>query len=103
VTDRVPVPSHCFVAPSIAVGASKASSKACPGAARRYKSGATGHRIYGTSVASVYRHYVSKAEKKGRTKEEVDEIRKQILGRRRRPVTMQRLRRSTVPNSMTDG
>ena len=33
-----------------------------------------GHRIYRTSVASVYPHYVSKAEKKGRTKEEVDEI-----------------------------
>ena len=32
------------------------------------------HRIYGTSVASVYPHYVSKAEKKGRTKAEVDEI-----------------------------
>ena len=33
-----------------------------------------GHRIYRTSVASVYPHYVTKAEKKGRTKEEVDEI-----------------------------
>ncbi|MEN0641924.1 DUF2200 domain-containing protein [Alkalicoccobacillus gibsonii] len=32
------------------------------------------HRIYTTSVASVYPHYVAKAEKKGRTKEEVDEI-----------------------------
>ena len=32
------------------------------------------HRIYRTSVASVYPHYVSKAEKKGRTKKEVDEI-----------------------------
>ena len=33
-----------------------------------------GHRIYRTSVASVYAHYVNKVEKKGRTKEEVDEI-----------------------------
>jgi hypothetical protein len=33
-----------------------------------------GHRIYKISVASVYPHYVAKAEKKGRTKEEVDEI-----------------------------
>jgi hypothetical protein len=33
-----------------------------------------GHRIYRTSVASVYPHYVNKVEKKGRTKEEVDEI-----------------------------
>jgi hypothetical protein len=32
------------------------------------------HRIYGTSVASVYPHYVAKVEKKGRTKEEVDEL-----------------------------
>ena len=33
-----------------------------------------GHRIYTTSVASVYPHYVAKAERKGRTKAEVDEI-----------------------------
>ena len=32
------------------------------------------HRIYTTSFASVYPHYVAKAEKKGRTKEEVDTI-----------------------------
>lgn len=34
----------------------------------------SGHRIYSTSVASVYPHYVAKAERKGRTKAEVDEI-----------------------------
>lgn len=34
----------------------------------------TEHRIYSVSVGSVYPHYVSKAEKKGRTKQEVDEI-----------------------------
>ncbi len=32
------------------------------------------HRIYTTSFASVYPHYLTKAEKKGRTKAEVDEI-----------------------------
>lgn len=32
------------------------------------------HRIYSISVASVYPHYIAKAEKKGRTKTEVDEI-----------------------------
>jgi hypothetical protein len=32
------------------------------------------HRIYTTSFASVYPLYVAKAEKKGREKEEVDEI-----------------------------
>lgn len=34
----------------------------------------TKHRIYTTSVASVYPHYITKAEKKGRTKAEVDQI-----------------------------
>jgi hypothetical protein len=32
------------------------------------------HRIYTTSVGSVYPYYLAKAEKKGRTKAEVDEI-----------------------------
>lgn len=32
------------------------------------------HRIYTTSFASVYPLYVAKAEKKGRTKAEVDQI-----------------------------
>src|SRR6185503_14042006 len=31
-------------------------------------------RVYRMSVASVYPHYINKAEKKGRTKAEVDEI-----------------------------
>ena len=34
----------------------------------------TKHRIYTTSFASVYPHYVAKAERKGRTKAEADEI-----------------------------
>ena len=33
-----------------------------------------GHRIYKVSFASVYPHYVAKAEKKGRTREEVEQI-----------------------------
>jgi hypothetical protein len=32
------------------------------------------HRIFKTSFASVYPHYITKAEKKGRTKDEVHEI-----------------------------
>jgi hypothetical protein len=32
------------------------------------------HRIYTVSFASVYPHYVAKAEKKRRTKAEIDEI-----------------------------
>ena len=34
----------------------------------------TKHRIFSTSVASVYPHYVAKAVRKGRSKEEVDAI-----------------------------
>lgn len=34
----------------------------------------TKHRIYTTSFASVYPLYLAKAQKKGRTKEEVDQI-----------------------------
>src|SRR5215203_2064644 len=34
----------------------------------------TKHRIYSVSVASVYPYYVAKAEKKGRTKAEIDEV-----------------------------
>ena len=34
----------------------------------------TKHRIYSASVASVYPFYVAKAEKKGRTKADVDKI-----------------------------
>ena len=32
------------------------------------------HRIYTMSFAGVYPHYVAKAEKKGRTKAEVDQV-----------------------------
>jgi hypothetical protein len=34
----------------------------------------TKHRIYTTSFASVYPHYVAKVERKGRTKSEVDQV-----------------------------
>ncbi|MCR1786343.1 DUF2200 domain-containing protein [Nocardioides carbamazepini] len=32
------------------------------------------HRIFSTSFASVYPHYVTKVEKKGRTKDELDQV-----------------------------
>ena len=38
------------------------------------------HRVYSISVASVYPHYLAKAEKKGRTKAEVDEIIRWLTG-----------------------
>ena len=44
--------------------------------------GVTKHRIYTISFASVYPHYVAKAEKKGRTKAEVDEIIRWLTGYR---------------------
>jgi len=37
-------------------------------------------RIFTTSVASVYPHYVTKAERKGRTKAEVDEVIEWLTG-----------------------
>lgn len=40
----------------------------------------TKHRIYSMSFASVYPHYVAKAEKKGRTKAEVDQIIRWLTG-----------------------
>ena len=40
----------------------------------------TKHRIYTTSFASVYPHYVAKAEKKGHTKVEVDKIIRWLTG-----------------------
>jgi hypothetical protein len=38
------------------------------------------HRIFTTSVASVYPHYVTKAEKKGRTRAEVDQVIEWLTG-----------------------
>ena len=38
------------------------------------------HPIYTTSFASVYPHYVTKAEKKGRTQAEVDELIRWLTG-----------------------
>ena len=38
------------------------------------------HRIYATPFASVYPHYVTKVEKKGRTKAELDEVIEWLTG-----------------------
>jgi hypothetical protein len=38
------------------------------------------HRIFGTSVASVYPHYVAKVERKGRTKAELDQVIEWLTG-----------------------
>ena len=38
------------------------------------------HRIFTTSVASVYPHYVAKVERKGRTKAELDQVIEWLTG-----------------------
>ena len=40
----------------------------------------TKHKIYSMSFSKVYPHYITKAEKKGRTKSEVDEIIRWLTG-----------------------
>jgi len=40
----------------------------------------TKHRVYSISFASVYPHYIAKAQKKGRTQAEVDEIIRWLTG-----------------------
>ena len=40
----------------------------------------TNDRVFAMSFASVYPHYVTKAEKKGRTKEELDEVIRWLTG-----------------------
>jgi len=47
------------------------------------------HRIYATSFASVYPLYVAKAEKKGRTKAEVDEVIAWLTGYRQKELKTQ--------------
>ena len=42
----------------------------------------TKHRIYTMAFASVHPHYVAKAERKGRTRSEVDEIVRWLTGYR---------------------
>ena len=40
----------------------------------------TGHRIYSMAFASVYPAYIAKAEKKGRSQKEVDEVVRWLTG-----------------------
>jgi hypothetical protein len=40
----------------------------------------TAHRIFGTAFAKVYPMYVQKAERKGRTKDEVDQVIRWLTG-----------------------
>ena len=56
----------------------------------------TKHRIYTTSFASVYPHYVTKAEKKGRTKAEVDEIVRWLTGYSQKKLEVQLKKKTDV-------
>jgi hypothetical protein len=47
------------------------------------------HRIFTTSFASVYPHYVTKAEKKGHTKADVDTILRWLTGYNQRQLDSQ--------------
>ena len=61
----------------------------------------TKHRIYSISVASVYPHYVAKAEKKGRTKAEVDQIICWLTGYRQTGLEAHLKKKTTVEDFFT--
>jgi len=54
------------------------------------------HRIYTISFASVYPHYVAKAEKKGRTKADVDQIISWLTGYGQKELQAQLERRTDI-------
>jgi hypothetical protein len=54
------------------------------------------HRIYSLSFASVYPHYLAKAEKKGRTKADVDEIVRWLTGYSQKKFEAELQKRSDV-------
>ena len=58
----------------------------------------TKHRIYTTSFASVYPHYVAKAEKKGRSKAEVDEIIRWLTGYSQKQLEAQIEKKTDIEN-----
>ena len=58
------------------------------------------HRIYTTSFASVYPHYVAKAEKKGRTKAEVDQVISWLTGYGQKDLEAQLKNRLTSKRSL---
>ena len=62
--------------------------------ARKVKPATTKHRICSVSVASVYPHYINKAEKKGRSKAEVDEIIRWLTGYTQKALEAQLEKRS---------
>lgn len=59
------------------------------------KTSTTQHRIYGISFASVYPLYVAKAEKKKRTREEVDQAIRWLTGYTQKGLEAQITKKST--------
>lgn len=62
----------------------------------------TKHRIYTMSFASVYPHYVTKAEKKGRAKAEVDEIIRWLTGYSQKELEAQLEKQTDIENFLKE-
>ncbi|MEK7570790.1 MAG: DUF2200 domain-containing protein [Patescibacteria group bacterium] len=60
------------------------------------------HRIYTMSFASVYPLYIAKAEKKGRTKAEVDEIIRWLTGYSQKELEMQLEKQTDIQTFLTE-
>src|SRR5688500_14265161 len=54
------------------------------------------HRIFDMSLARIYPLYIAKAEKKGRTKEEVDEVIRWLTGYNQKQLERQLEKETTV-------
>jgi hypothetical protein len=54
------------------------------------------HRVFGMSMASVYPLYVAKAEKKGRSKAEVDEILRWLTGYSQKSLDAELAKKTTL-------
>ena len=60
-------------------------------------------RVFAMSFASVYPHYVKKAETKGRTKDELDEVIRWLTGYTKAGLAKQIEKRSSFPRILREG
>jgi hypothetical protein len=86
---------RCRVGRRVAVRRDRLTGKPVPGRHEQVTT-VTKHRIYTMSFASVYPHYIAKAEKKGRTKAEVDEIICWLTGYSRKELEAQLTKKADV-------
>ena len=63
---------------------------------------ATKHRIYGMPFARIYPMYLAKAERKGRTKAEVDEVIRWLLGYSQKQLDGQLKKETELETFITD-